>query len=122
MTGIELGVALVAGLFGGIGWNAAWELWLKPRRDSKSVALALTAEIDGNVEVVSSLLHTWDAGQDPVPTMLTFSALVFTSIASRIGDVDIAILRDLVRLYRLFDNLNEYSEISAQIEAPKGWQ
>ena len=122
MTGVQIFIALVGGLFGGVGWNAAWELWLRPRRDSKSIALALNAEIDGNVEMASKLLATWNPKQDPVPAMLNFSTLVFTSLASRFGDIDIAILRDLVWLYRAFDNLNEFSATSARIEEPGGWQ
>jgi hypothetical protein len=113
--------SLIAGLFGGAGWSALWELWLRPRRDRVSIARALTAEIDGNVAIASSLLKTWDKTQ-PVPSMLRFSTLIFSSVAPKIGAIEVSVLPDLVRLYRSFDNLSEYSGISARIEEPGGWQ
>lgn len=108
--------SLLAGLFGGAGWSAAWELWLRPRRDRRSIARALTAEIEGNVAMASSLLFSWSDRRDAVPAILRFSTLVFTSLSSNLGDVDVEILQDLVWLYRDFAYLNDFSAVSAEIE------
>lgn len=115
MTWPGLAVSLISGLFGGAAWNAAWELWFRPRRDRKSIAQALTAEISGNVRVGENLLSRLVDLRERVPDIAPFSTMVFTSLAPRLGDVDVSALQDLIWLYRDIDYLNSFSDMSFEM-------
>jgi hypothetical protein len=98
------------GLFGGAGATLLWELILKPRRERQAVAGALFAELLRIEQYVKAFLERSDRSR--FPTEFHVSTFVFDSLTSRIGELHLSTLAELVGVYAKMHELNRIPAIA----------
>lgn len=96
---------ILLGVFGGAGFTALWEMWLKPRRQRKSLARALRIELAANcsylLEVYAQVTST-----GAVPFSLQLSTLLYKSVADQLGALPSRVVSEVVLVYRSFELLS----------------
>jgi hypothetical protein len=92
--------------FGGIGVTLLWEAVLKPRRERRSIAKALWAEMWMNQP--SIIEHQALADREPksIPGDFSLSTIVYSALAARLSELPRDLLPLVVQTYRTFDYLN----------------
>lgn len=105
-------VSLLTGLFGGAGATLLWETVLKPRRERRSVAQVLSAEVSLNLQLLAAALVGADAKK--LPPDFRLSTMVFDAVAERIGELRPDDVGEVVFLYNHFTNLNRLVEFYVQ--------
>lgn len=97
---------ILLGLFGGAGATLLWELWLKPRRERKQVARALSAEVSLNLRHLVAMSSVGMQTNRAIPADFELSTLMFEAIADRVGELPLPVLSRLIPLYNRFRYLN----------------
>ncbi len=92
------------GLFGGAGATVIWEIFLKPLRESRSVAEVLSAEVSINLQLLGAAQVK--ASADKVPPEFELSTMVFDAVATQIGLLRPQVVNETIVLYRYFKQLN----------------
>lgn len=97
-------VAAILGAMLGVGGTLAWEAYFKPRRERKSLALALASEVLDNVEILQQY-------RSPMPgkqmdwRLMRMSSTIFSAVASRLGELDPYVLAQTAAVYRRFQQI-----------------
>lgn len=96
---MEVIVALVSGLFGGIGGVVLWERWLRPGLDRKDVAAILASEIELNEErlLVTQMVRAQDRTR--VLRHINLSTVAIDSYRHRLASFEPETLRLVMRFY-----------------------
>ncbi|MBK8058531.1 MAG: hypothetical protein IPK33_11910 [Gemmatimonadetes bacterium] len=96
--------SLLAGLFGGAGATLLWELVLRPKREQRSIAEILAAEVSLNLQILAGMIVRADAKR--IPGDFHLSTYVFDAAIDRIGELPTDDVGDVVLFYNQLHDLN----------------
>jgi len=100
---------ILLGLFGGAGATLIWEVALKPRRESRSVAEVLAAEVSINIQMLGAAQVR--ASAKGVPPDFDLSTMVFDAVAAQVGLLPPKVVNETIVLYRFFKQLNGFPPV-----------
>ncbi|HEY7770272.1 hypothetical protein [Longimicrobium sp.] len=103
--------SLLSGLFGGAGATLLWELYLKPRRERKSVGRTIAGETSLNLQLIALQLAAGEHNPGAVPSDFRLSTLAFEALASSIGELPTEPRQLVILLYNRVQYLNRLVDL-----------
>lgn len=112
----ELGIAVIGAVVGSIA-TLAWEAFIRPKRDARSLAEVLAVDISLHAQAVAAELIQIQAHPKLVPLPRPMPTALYLAIVGRVGELPRTLLGDTLALYRILERLNEISERANTLHA-----
>lgn len=100
-------IAVLMGLFGGIGGTILWEGILGPFRRRRNAARAIAAENSINLQMVAGLVRSPAYARKHIPSDFRLTTIAFDGLSDRVAEFPPEVLRSVLHWYSLVEYLNE---------------
>lgn len=97
---------VIIALLAGAGGSALLEVFWRPRRERRRAAALLLTEIAQNTELLILQSHARLQNMWSIPADLRASVFVWDAASDKLGELPLAVMRDVAALYAQYHSLN----------------